>query len=373
MIDRVIKELEENRERRERGDLIAIPWSTMPRLNRVLPGVQQGKYYLVAARPKAGKTQITDYLFMYEVFDWWYKHRDSTNIDIKIDYFSLEMSSTLKWISAISYKLFTGYNILISPQNLRSVFENYILGEDIMKIIKSPEFQHWLKLFEEKVSFYDTIRNPTGIYKKIRADKEANGSWTTKEMPWENKDGSIGTKKVRDKYTANDPYLYHIVFCDHLGLLSSERGETPYQSIQKYSSEYCISMRDSYNVSPVNVQQISAAAATADYTSGGRLIIDKIIPRDSDLSDNKHTAMDVNIMLSLFWPYNYNIKDYEGWDLTRIGANHRELLLNLNRDGISKASIQVGFLGQCNYFAELPQEPNESIYQKIDMWNKQTI
>ncbi len=154
MIDKVIEELEENRRRRLNGDLIAIPWSTLQRLNTVLPGVQQGKYYLIAARPKAGKTQIADYLFVYEVFDWWYKHRDTTNIDIKIDYFSLEMSSTLKWISAISYKLFTSYGILISPQNLRSVFEKYILGEEIMGIIKSPKFQSWLKLFEEKVNFH---------------------------------------------------------------------------------------------------------------------------------------------------------------------------------------------------------------------------
>ena len=52
MIDRVIKKLEENRQKRIDGDIIAIPWSTMQRLNTILPGIQQGKSYLVGARTK---------------------------------------------------------------------------------------------------------------------------------------------------------------------------------------------------------------------------------------------------------------------------------------------------------------------------------
>lgn len=218
MIERVIKELEDNRQKRLNGDLIAIPWSTMSRLNSVLPGVQQGKYYLIGARPKSGKTQITDYLFMYEVFDWWYANKDHTDILPKIDYFSHEMSSKLKWISAISYKLFKDYGIICSPQKLQSVFENYILGTDIIGIIKSPPFQLWLKTFESIVSFHDSIRNPTGIFKYLKNDKEANGHWTEKTIPWRNEDGSINERRVRDKYIANNTNLYHISINDHISL-----------------------------------------------------------------------------------------------------------------------------------------------------------
>lgn len=373
MINRVIKELEENRQRRLNGDLIAIPWSTMPRLNTVLPGVQQGKYYLMSARTKVGKTQITDYLFMYEVFDWWYKNRNDTEVLPTINYYSLEMSSKLKWISAISYKLFTSYGILISPQKLQSVFENYILGEDIIKLIKSEKFQHWLKLFEERVTFHDKLRNPFGIYKNSKQDSESKGKWTYKEIPWDEGGGKIVPKRVKDKFIYNNPNEYLIDITDHLGLLHSEKGSNLFASIGKFSSEYCIDLRNNYNRIPVNVQQMSAASADADYTGGGKLILDKILPTDRDLSDNKHTALDANIMLSLFWPSSYNIEEYEGWDLTRIGGNHRELHLNLNRDGISKAAIQLGFLGQSNYFQELPKEPSEKLYQQINNWNNKTI
>ena len=123
MFNNVIEELENNKKRRESGQIIAIPWSTFPRLNTVIPGIQQGKYYLIAARTKVGKTQLTDYLFLYEPFEWWYNHRNDTDILPTFKYFSLEMSSKLKWISAISYKLFKSYGIAISPEKLQSVFD----------------------------------------------------------------------------------------------------------------------------------------------------------------------------------------------------------------------------------------------------------
>lgn len=310
---------------------------------------------------------------MYEPFEWWYENRDNTNIIPTINYFSLEMSSELKWLSAISYKLFKSYNIIISPQKLQSVFKKYILGEDIIEIIKSEPFQHWLKLFEERVHFFDNIRNGYGIHKHLKEDSLSKGKWTKKTIMWDNKDGTFSEKVVNDTFVYSNPDEYHIDITDHLGLLHAEKGGDLFTAIGDFSSKYCIELRNLYNRTPVNVQQMSATSADAEYTSGGKLIIDKIIPTDRDLADNKHTPLDCNIMLSLFWPYNYNIPTYEGWDLTKIGDSHRELILNLNRDGESKASVQTVFLGQCNYFAELPATPSETVYNKIKNWHDETL
>ena len=310
---------------------------------------------------------------MYEPFEWWYSNRDETDITPIIKYFSLEMSSELKRISAISYKLFKSHGIIISPQKLQSVFKDYVLGEDIIAIIKSPPFKHWLKLFEEKVTFYDNIRNATGIFKTIKEDSISRGEWTYKDIPWIDVDGSVVQKKVKDKFVYRNNNEYLIDITDHLGILHPERGENIYQAIQTFSSNYCIDSRNNYNRIPVNVQQMSADSAEAAYTNGGKVIIDKIKPTDRDLSDNKHTALDLNVMISLFQPELYGIAEYEGWDLSRIGSNHRELKVNLNRDGISNASIQMMFLGACNYFAELPRDPSERVYQQIEKYNRETI
>ena len=49
---RVTQSLIENREKRLRGDLIAIPWS-LPKISKVIPGVEKAKYVIISASPKA--------------------------------------------------------------------------------------------------------------------------------------------------------------------------------------------------------------------------------------------------------------------------------------------------------------------------------
>jgi hypothetical protein len=78
-------------------------------------------------------------------------------------------------------------------------------------------------------------------------------------------------------------------------------------------------------------------------------------------------------MLGLFYPARYGIKEYKDWDINRIGKNHREFLILLNRDGEGSASLQLYFNGASNYFRELPQKPELGIYNKIDQYKRETI
>ena len=78
-------------------------------------------------------------------------------------------------------------------------------------------------------------------------------------------------------------------------------------------------------------------------------------------------------MISLFYPKRYNIEKYEDIDLTRVGENHRELMINLNRNGISNAMIQLFFLGSSSYFAEFPRAINEFDYNNYEQIIKTQI
>lgn len=49
---KVLDNITRNRERRLTGELIAIPWS-LSNFSKVVPGVEQGKFILVSATPKA--------------------------------------------------------------------------------------------------------------------------------------------------------------------------------------------------------------------------------------------------------------------------------------------------------------------------------
>jgi hypothetical protein len=75
-------------------------------------------------------------------------------------------------------------------------------------------------------------------------------------------------------------------------------------------------------------------------------------PSANGLADNKLTGRDMNMLLGLFAPNRYKIRNYEGYDITKLLDNHRELSVILNRNGTT-CTTQLGFSGACNYFEEL--------------------
>jgi replicative DNA helicase len=366
LYNKVVEELKLNKQRRIAGDVITIPWS-LPRLSTVLPGIEQGRYNLISASPKAGKTQLADFLYVYQPVEWIIRN-PASNITLKIFYFSLEVSKETKIRAAICYKLYSDYGILIGPQKLSSIFAGYIMDDRIESIINGEEFTRWFAKFEEIVTFYDTIRSPGSMFHLVKsyAEHPSNGHYTMRTMSWQNDDGTYTPREVRDRYIPTKPNEYVIVVVDHIGLLQTAPGETLHQSISKFSSEYCLEMRDRWKYIPTIVQQQSADSSRAQFNYRGDTIIDKIRPDSEGLADNKYTARDVDLMISLFYPRRYNLDKHEDVDLVRMGDHHREFMINLNRNGISNASIQLFFLGSSSYFAELPGVMTEFDYSNYE-------
>lgn len=367
--EKVIKDIKENKRRRLNGDIISVPFS-FPRLSEYIPGVQQGEYVIVTANSKVGKSQMCDYLYIYEPIEWYLANRHKTNIKLKIFYFTLEMSIDSKIRAAMSYKLFKDYKILISPQKLKSVFKKYILDDEVESIIDSEEFQNWLKEFESIVEFNAHIKNPFGIFNIVKSYAEANGHYTYKYIDWQKSDGTYEKRKVKDKYIADNPDEYVLVILDHMSLLQAESGKSLRESMGEYSSKYCLYMKNVFNYSPINVIQQAAYSEEQQFTSSGRSIVDKLKPSADGLGDNKAVGRDCDLMWGLFWPGRYGIGEYKDWDLTRIGSNHRELSVLFNRNGEGNLTVPLYFNGACNYFKELPKQPNEDIYKTISEINK---
>lgn len=125
---------------------------------------------------------------------------------------------------------------------------------------------------------------------------------------------------------------------------------------------------DKWGYIPVVVQQQSAASGTQEFTKNGKLILERVKPNPEGLGDNKLTARDCDLMVSLFDPSRFDLTEYKGWDLTRLGGNHREFSIDLNRNGISRATCQLYFNGATSFFKELPKTPSEDVYRDISMW-----
>ena len=285
LIDRVIGFISDRKKKVERGDIncILLPFT---RFRSELVGIEQGTYYLVSGLTKSAKSQITNYLFVYNTI--FYAIDNPDKISIRIFYYPLEEtpeSITLRFMSFLLFKL-SNQRIRISPVDLKSTNSNKPLDDEILNLLKSDDYQRYMRFFEEHVTFMSD-RNPTGIWKTVKAYAENNGTTHYRSIKITNKiTGEEEDKKVFDYYTPNNTKEYVFILVDHVSLLENEKGMTLRESINRLS-EYMIILRNKYNYIPVVVQQQSTETGNLDAYKAG-----KIRPTMAGLSDSKYTAKD---------------------------------------------------------------------------------
>lgn len=358
IVNRVIDNLQKRRENVLNGNVNCIP-SPFTTFRDDFVGIEQGKYYLVSAHQKSGKTQITSYLFIYTPILYAYKHRKQ--LRLKIFYYPLEESKeeiVLRFMSFLLYTL-SNHTIRVAPVDLKSTNENKVLDEGILNILRSDEYQDILKFFEECVDFREAT-NPTGVWKDLNEYAKNKGTIHKKKITYKSKDtGEEVTKEVFDYYTPDNPNEYVMIIWDHVSLTSLERGLDLRQTIMKLS-EYMVNLRNMYNYIPVIIQQQSDETQNLDAFKAN-----KIRPNVSGLADCKYTARDCNIMLGLINPYTFEIPKYLNYDIVKFKDNIRFLEVVLNRSGNSKGVKSLYFDGAVSFFAELPKHDDVKSLNKV--------
>ena len=84
-----------------------------------------------------------------------------------------------------------------------------------------------------------------------------------------------------------------------------------------------------------------------------------------------------NIVLGLFSPFKYELREYLGYDITKLKDNVRFLEVIINRGGSPGGIVALYFDGAVNYFNELPKAEDRDglnkIYKYLDsLRNKST-
>lgn len=364
MIDRIIENLRKRRERVLKGDINCIPF-TFNRFSNDLPGIERGKYYLVSGNTKAGKTQITNFMFLYTPLLYAYKNPDK--VRVKIFYFPLEETPEAITLRFMSYLLFTLSGKRIAPIDLKSTNSNKVLPEEILELLNSEEYQNILKFYEDNVIFLNE-RNPTGIWKTMVKYAESTGTIHKKTVNITNKEtGLVEQREVFDYYEPNDSNEYVICLTDHVSLLENERGFDLRQTIIKYS-EYMMIIRNKYNYIPVAVQQQSTETSNLEAFKNN-----KIRPTMAGLSDCKYTGKDCTVMLGITSPYTHELPEYLGYDITKLRSNIRFLEIVLNREGESNGIVGLYFDGATNYFSELPLPKDSEGLRKVYSYIENTV
>lgn len=354
---RVVANLEERRQRILDGQLNCIP-SPFQRFSEDFIGIEQSCYYTVTSFTKGGKSQFTSYTFIYRPLMFCYFTK--ADINIKILYFPLEETPERILQRFISWLLFdfSKGRIRISPRDLRSTTSP--VSQEILDVINSPEIQDILDYFEEHVIFPEETGNPTGIFKYCKSYAEEHGTVYTKLKKMKDEYGLIQEKQVFDRYEQDDPNEYRLIIIDTINLIDTERGMNLKQSMDKLS-EYCAKyLRNRYHYSPIIIQQ-----QAFDQEGNEAFKIGRVRPSVAGLGDSKYTSRDSNVVLGLFSPFRFALKEYEGYDISKFKDNIRFLEMVVNRDGEMGGLCPLFFDGAVCRFEELPRPDDKANISKV--------
>ena len=345
------------RERAISGLYNCLPWP-FPRFKTYLPGTEKGKYIIVTANQKVGKSKFVDYVYVYETILFVMQHPE---IRAKIFYFTLEISPNSKKDEFMSFLL--GYldHIYISPTDLNSVDSDKPVPQEILNLLASDRYKPFIDKYDEIVTYIDDIRNPTGINKYCRDYALSHGHINYTNETYTDSNGRLCRLINKDDpYTADDPEEVRILIVDNASNFTQESGLDKKDTINKMS-KYFITLRDQLLYTIVLVQHQAQAQEGIENRKMG---LTK--PSSDGLADCKTTSRDANLVLGLYSPFKYEIKTHEGYDITKFKNYIRFLQVLEDRDyGASGQVCPLFFNGMSSTFRELPLPDSSELSQAL--------
>lgn len=369
---KVFQELKERKKRVEEGKYNCIPLP-FPRFQKIFPGIERGRFLIVTANQKLGKSKLSDFLFIYEPI---FFGIENPNFHFKVIYFTLEMSPEAKYLEFLSHLLFRLDNKVVSPVDLRSVDNKHPVPQEILDLLETERYQRYIKYYEEHIEYHSDSSNPTGLRKIVRSYADTHGHYNY--IPYTTINDITREKEVRQRldpdnsYTPDDPEEYVIIITDNAANISTEKGMSQKEAIEKWSKD-CIVFRDQLKYIPVLIQHQSQGQESVE-----NMKLDALLPSSSGLAVSKTTANDASLMIGLFNPFKFGKKEYEGYNITKLRQWARFLIVCEDRDyGASGNICPLFFNGASSFFTELPRADDiqsmNAVYQYIETLERKRV
>lgn len=358
--DEIIRDLKNRRERVIKGEWNCLPLP-FPRYRNILPGTEQGKYIILSANQKVGKSKLCDYLWVYELIFFMVEHPE---FKAKVLYFTLEMSPKEKYNEFLCHLLARLNGIYMTNTNLKSTDKDKPVDIHIFELLESERYKTYIRKFEEVVEYIDSIKNPTGVNKYCRDFAESNGhyNYTTYEKANEIT-GKLEERQMLDPinpFTWNDPNMYVFVLIDNASNLSTEKGMDIWGTINKMS-KYAITLKSQLNMIVVLIQH-----QAQDKEGNESFKLGRIKPSSDGLADCKVTSRDADIVIGLYSPFKYGLAVYEGYDIKRFKNYIRFMEVIEDRHyGATGNICPLFFNGASSIFYELPKPDNTRELSKV--------
>jgi replicative DNA helicase len=326
-------------------------------------GLRKSTYYLLGGYTGSGKTSLLDDAFVLNPYDFITSHRNTSNIKLKIFYFSMERRKNYKLSKWISRKIFLDKGITISVNKILGwVSEEYKLKDEEKKLVDT--YKDYINdMLNNVVTIIENPQNPMGVKKVIDKYADENGKW--EKIDEHNR-----------RYIPNNPNELVLVIYDHIGLQKKETRKYPSGDIIRLSSKKEIidqssedarKFRDVYGYSIVKVSQFNRSIANPTRIKNG-----DVEPMLEDFKESGNVTEDADVAMSLFDPMRYKVEDPSGYNLNKLrdqyGAKmYRNLKVLKNSYGSDDLRIGLAFNPIVGMFKEMPKitETTDETYNSV--------
>lgn len=147
---------------------------------------------------------------------------------------------------------------------------------------------------------------------------------------------------------------------DHFSIVQPSEGRTLKQEIDLIS-QYLITLRNRYFVSPVVLMQQNRESSSMD-----RRKAELTEPSMNDSRDSGNVIQDSDIVLALYSPLKDKLTSYRGYKVLGDDGLYDRIkgcVILKNRYGISDKVVVLGFYGEVGKFIELPPPDEIDVHQ----------
>ena len=320
----------------KRGQNVGIS-SGLPKLDKIIGGIQPSRYYLVGAASSVGKTSFILYV-MYNML----KNMQKTK-PVYFLYLSLEIGADVLLAKLMSLYCAEEFGVYLTLNDILSF--QYPISETNYEYLKQAK--KWIQSISDNICIIDKSVNSSVVYRETLNFAENFGRF-------EEIDG-------KRRYIPNNPNQLIIGVLDHFALMQCTEGRTLKQEIDVTSS-YMVTLKRKLQMSWFVLMQQNREASSMD-----RRKADLSEPTLNDLRDSAGPSQDSDIVLQLFFPFREKLASYRGYRIlgdNGIGQTLRSCVVTKNRYGIANQVLCLGFYGSVGWWIELPPPDEISDYSK---------
>ncbi len=316
LFNRVISNIENRKRRATEGRYNAIP-PPFPKLAEYYNGIEKGKYEMVTANAKRGKTQYADFAYVYHPVRFCMD--TDSDLDIHVEYLCLEMTAEQKMMQAMCHFLYTDSKgeIRLSPKELRSV--NKVLDDDVFNAI--VKYEPFFIKYLDRVNYVDNVRTIDEI--------------------------SVYVDNICKRTDPNSEKITEIIL-DHASLVIPRRGQQLKQAIDEVSAKLFVKARNNFRLNPILIQQQSNEKDSFEAKK-----MNDLLPSFNGLADSKDTQRDIDIAFGVFSPEMAKMTMYGGIQVSKYGDNLRILNIIGGRESAGQKELPLFFDGAVSQFYTL--------------------